>query len=139
MNDNQFYFDPNAFIQRIPKQEKPKIDLNHIERVIYPQPYQNITPRYDKSMFKPKPEIKTNENIKNNSPNFNLSNILKLFTNGGLADISKLVPNLIQNLGSNNMLSSLFNTNKPIKKVDAKIVDNNFSTDSISNYERVKN
>ena len=95
-----------------------------------------MSARYDKSSFKPKP---TPAPVKETpKPNFDLSNILKLFTSGGFGDLSKILPNLVQNFTGNTGLSSLFNSVKPVKKVEAKVVENNFSSDSISNYERVK-
>lgn len=136
MNNNQFYYDPNAYIKKQPKQEKAKVDLNHIERVIYPQPYENLQPRYDNSTFKPKPQPEPNP--PQPKSNFDLSNILKLFAGNGFGDMSKMLSSLVQNFGGNKDLGSLLNFFKPMKKVEAKVVDENFSSDSISNFKRVE-
>lgn len=137
MDNNQFYYDPNAYVKPQQKKEKPKIDLNHIERVIYPQPYENLPNKYANYNFVP--NKKQEEKPKpNNNNGFNISNLLKMFSNTNIGDISKALPSLMQNLTGNNNLNHLLNMFKPVKKVEAKVVENNFSTDSILKYERVK-
>lgn len=131
MNENaNFYFDKNAFILKGKTPEKPKIDLQHIEKVVYPVNYENMPEHYDKNMFaekrSPTPPPKSN---------FDISKLLPLLFNKG--DISSLLPNLLSGMGMGGELTNLLKNFAPIKKVEAKVVDN-FSKDSISKYPKIE-
>lgn len=130
MNENaNMYFDKNAYVRRVKVQEKPKVDLQHIEKVIYPISYENIPEHYDKNMFKarqmPPPQEK---------PNFDFSKLLPLLLGNG--DINSLLPKLLASMGMGENVSELIKNFAPIKKVEAKVVED-FSKDSISKYPKV--
>lgn len=128
MSENaNVYFDKNAYITRVKVQEKPKVDLQHIERVIYPVNYDNLPEHYDKSMFverKPTPPPK---------PGLDISKILPLLL--GKGDMSSLLPNLLSNMGMNGEIAQLLKNFAPVKKVEAKVVED-FNKDSISKYPK---
>lgn len=128
MNENaNVYFDKNAYITRVKVQEKPKVDLQHIERVIYPVNYENMPEHYDKNMFV---ERKTAPPPK---PGLDISKILPLLL--GKGDMSSLLPNLLSNMGMNGEIAQLLKNFAPIKKVEAKVVED-FNKDSISKYPK---
>lgn len=128
MNENaNVYFDKNAYITRVKVQEKPKVDLQHIERVIYPVNYENMPEHYDKNMFV---ERKTASPPK---PGLDISKILPLLL--GKGDMSSLLPNLLSNMGMNGEIAQLLKNFAPIKKVEAKVVED-FNKDSISKYPK---
>ena len=132
MNENaNLYFDKNAYILRANVKEKPKIDLQHIEKVVYPVNYDNMPEHYDKNMFlekKPKP-------MPPPKPSFDISKLLPLLFNKG--DISSLLPNLLSGLGMGGDVANLLKNFAPIKKVEAKVIDD-FSKDSISKYPKIE-
>lgn len=131
MNENaNFYYDKNAFIERkVPK--KQKVDLNHIEKVVYPVNYGEFPEHYDKNMF-------VNPHPPRPKSSFDISKILPLLLNGG--DISSLMPTLLSNLGMGKELLPLLNSIPKTKKVEATVVekDKENDEDSISKYERVE-
>lgn len=140
MSGANFYHDPNAYVQRVKvKSEKQKVDLNHIERVVYPQPYENIPSRYDKEHFASQSEKTSATSPKQNNNNvgggLDINKILPLLTSGG--NLNSLLPKLLGNFGVNQDILSLFNNLKPVKKVESKVVEN-FESDTISKYKKVK-
>lgn len=131
MNESM-YFDKNAYITRVKVQEKPKVDLQHIEKVMYPINYENIPEHYDKDMFKdrcpkapPKPP----------RPNFDITKLLPLLL--GKGDLSSLLPGLLSNMGMGSDVMQLIKNFAPMKKVEAKVVDD-FDKDSISKYPKIE-
>ena len=130
-NETTIYSDPNAYIMREKPQAKPKIDLNHIEKVFYPQPYENIPQHYNQNEFKnPNPPTPSTQ-----QQGFDISKLLPLLT--GKGNISSLMPNLLGNLGLNQDMMQLFKNFLPTKTAKSKGADTNFSSDSISRYEKV--
>lgn len=124
----QLYCDPNAKYNRKIEPPKQKVDLNHIEKIMYPQNYNNIETHYDKNAFCPPPKP-----VPQPKPNFDLSQLLGLL--GGNSNLSSLLPSLLKNIGADNQLLSLLKKTAPTKKVEAKVIE---KSDSISKYERVK-
>ena len=132
MNEQpNFYFDKNAYVSRVKVQEKPKVDLQHIEKVIYPVNYENVPEHYDKDIFKDRTPPKAPPP----RPNFDISKLLPLLMNKG--DMSSLLPNLLSNMGMSGEISNLLKNFAPMKKVEAKVVEN-FNSDSISKYPKVE-
>lgn len=131
MNESM-YFDKNAFFTRVKVQEKPKVDLQHIEKVIYPVNYENMPEHYDKDMFKdrckktPPPPAR---------PNFDLSKLLPLLM--GKGDLSSLLPSLLSSMGMGSDVAGLLKNFAPIKRVEAKVVED-FEKDSISKYPKIE-
>jgi len=129
-----FYFDPNAFVQR-PKEHKEnkKMDLNHIEQVLYPEPYDKIKGKDDRERIAFSPNVKQEKTIENNN-NFDISKLLPLLTGGG--NINSLLPSLLNSLGLNSNVMQIFNNFKPVKQVENKVVKE-FDKNSISKYKKV--
>lgn len=131
MNESM-YFDKNAFITRVKVQERPKVDLQHIEKVIYPVNYENMPEHYDKNIFK---DRYGNVQPQPQKPNFDITKLLPLLL--GKGDLSSLLPSLLNNMGMGNDLMQLIKNFAPIKKVEAKVVDD-FEKDSISKYPKIE-
>lgn len=125
--ENGLYYDPNAFIKRRVEKEKPKVDLMHIEKVIYPINYENFPSHYEHLECKPKKEEQCC-----NRPNFDISKLMPLFAGGNL---NNLLPNLLSNLGLNNDILKLLNNFNGPKQVKAEVVEN---VDTISKYKKVE-
>lgn len=134
--ENGIYSDPNAYIKREIKKPKQKVDLMHIEKVMYPVNYDNYV-HYDKSSFESKPLPQQNEQH-HQGFNFDLSKLLPLLA-GGKGNLTSMIPSLLSGLGMNKdilpLLNNFTNMNKP-KKVSAKVVDSH--EDTISKYKKVK-
>ncbi len=132
MNENaNLYYDKNAYVLRAKVQEKPKVDLQHIEKVVYPVNYDNMPEHYDKNIFmEKKPPAPPPQ-----KPAFDISKLLPLLLNKG--DISSLLPNLLSGMGMGGDVSNLLKNFAPIKKVEAKVVED-FSKDSISKYPKIE-
>jgi len=119
--DNNIYSDPNAYIYRVVEKPKPKVDMMHIEKVIYPVNYNDFTTHYDNNSFNCKGENKKCEH-KNN--NFDISKLLPLLV-GGKGSLDSMLPTLLSGLGvSKDILPLLnnFNNINKAKKVEAKVV-----------------
>lgn len=125
------YFDKNAYITRVKVQEKPKVDLQHIEKVMYPVNYENTPEHYDKNMFKDRCK-KTPPPPK---PSFDIAKLLPLLL--GKGDLSSLLPSLLSNMGMGSDVMQLIKNFAPMKKVEAKVVDD-FEKDSISKYPKIE-
>ena len=134
--DNKIYSDPNAYIQRIVEKPKQKVDMMHIEKVIYPVNYNDFTTHYDNNSFNCKSENKKCEH-KNN--NFDISKLLPLLI-GGKGSLDSMLPSLLSGLGVSKdimpLLNNFSNLNKP-KKVTAKVLSDE-NNDSITKYKKVE-
>lgn len=129
--NNQIYCDPNAYVHiPRPKPEKPKIDKNHIEKVIISEPYENFPNYYNKTNFCPSSPPQPPKNH-----NFDISKLLPLLT--GKGNVGNLLPNLLSQFGLGDKFAPLISElTKPKKQIEHKI--KNDDPDSISKYERVK-
>lgn len=128
------YSDPNAFIKRdvVKREPKQKVDLAHIEKVFYPQPYENA-PRYFEKKGSCPPQSQP-QPAPSQRPFFDINKLLPLLS--GKGNLSSILPNILANLGVNkDILPFLNNFNKP-KTVESKVVEN-FDDNSISKYEKV--
>lgn len=136
--ENGIYSDPNAYIKREIVKPKQKVDLMHIEKVMYPVNYDNFScPHHDKTAFDNKQAQEPQQH--KSGPNFDISKLLPLLT-GGKGNLNSMLPGLLSGLGVNKdilpLLNNFTNLNKP-KKVEAKVVET-ANTDSISKYKRVE-
>lgn len=137
MNENaNLYFDKNAYIQRVKVEEKKKVDLNHIEKVMYPVNYDSLPEHFDKDVFT-SPKKDTKPSPQQQKPQFDISKLLPLLMNKG--DMSSLLPNLLSSFNGGmgkDILPLIKNFASP-KKVEAKVVES-FSKDSISKYPKIE-
>lgn len=134
--ENEVYHDPNAFIKREAEKPKQKVDMMHIEKVMYPVNYDNYTTPHDHTSFETKKEDKESSN-NNQNFGFDISKLLPLLM--GKGNLNSMLPSLLSNLGMSQdilpLLSNFNNFNKA-KKVTAKVV--NTTEDTISKYKRVE-
>ena len=134
--ENRIYSDPNAYILRRVETPKQKVDLMHIEKVMYPVNYNDWTTHYDTNNFNCSCKDKKCEH-KNNC--FDISKLLPLLM-GGKSDLNSMLPSLLSGLGVSKdimpLLNNFSNLNKP-KKVEAHVVEKK-ENGKISNYKRVE-
>lgn len=134
--ENYIYSDPNAYIKRVAEKPKQKVDLMHIEKVIYPINYNDFTTHIDNN-FESKKEKPVNSG---NNNSFDISKLLPLLM-GNKGGLESMLPSLLSGLGVSKDVLPLLNNftglNKP-KKVEAKVVETT-SSDSISRYKKVEN
>ena len=111
------YCDPNAYIMREKVESKPKVDLNHIEKVVYPVSYGDFSQHYKKNEFKNPNPPQSSSNKKSNQ-GIDINKLLPLLT--GKGNISSLMPNILNNLGINQDVLKMFNNFSLNKNIGAK-------------------
>lgn len=133
--ENKIYSDPNAFVKLQVEKPKQKVDMMHIEKVMYPVNYNEFTTHFDNTCFENKKEDLPSR--KNN--NFDISKLLPLLA-GGKGSLDSMLPTLLSGLGVSKdvlpFLNNFTNINKP-KKVEAKVIKFE-NGDSISKYRKVR-
>lgn len=112
----------NAYVNTTSSASKTnKANIQEASKVIFPQPYENMGPYYNKSEFcpPPKPEpAHENSKPRNNQPMFNLQSMLPMLMSGKFNDVLKPLMGMLSG-GGMGEVSKIFELFKPKPKEKA--------------------
>ena len=122
------YVEPNAYVART--EYKPKgrnVMAQEVEKVVFPEPYENVSPRYSKHEFyKPEPPEPSNQNQPHQMPMpmFDIKSLLPMLMSGKFNDMLKPMMSLLGggNSGNGGMgdIAKIFELFKPKSKSKPK-------------------
>lgn len=130
---NALGVEPNAYIMKSDTKKEPQQpQMQNIPKVIFPEPYENASPYYNKQEFNPPPPPPSPP--QQNSPMFDLKSLLPLLTQNNMMDIIKPIISMFSG-GGNADISKIFELFKPKskqKKVECKVEDSNSKFDDFN-------
>ncbi len=121
------YVEPNAYVPRGQKVENNRVNTQEVEKVIFPEPYENVSPHYNKHEFyKPAPPEPPKQNQPNPmpAPMFDIKSILPMLMSGKYNDMLKPIMSMLGggNSGAGGMgdIAKIFELFKPKPKAKVK-------------------
>jgi len=130
---NSMRVDPNAYIKQSSNLTDSKAKSQQIEKVLFPQPYQNVSPRYNKQDFykseaveksqEPPQSIQPQQNAPQQSNIMDLKSILPMIMSGKFNDMLKPIMSLLGGAnggGGIGDIAKIFELFKPKQKSKAK-------------------
>lgn len=118
---NALGVDPNAYVVKpTPKPKHEPVKTENISKVVFPEPYENATPYYNKHEFSPPPppNIQPQQNTQPNAP-FDFKSLLPMLMSGKFNDMLKPLMSMMSGGGSGGGLgdiSKIFELFKPKAK-----------------------
>jgi len=125
---NSMRVDPNAYIKKSSNETDSKAKSQQIEKVLFPEPYQNVSPRYNKQDFyKSEPveqvEKPTQTQLPQQSNMMDFKSILPMIMSGKFNDMLKPIMSLLGgNAGGGGIgdIAKIFELFKPKQKSKVK-------------------
>ncbi len=121
------YNDPYAYVMKTfqqgqnnqskPQNSSGRVNTQAVEQVLFPEPYQNATPYYNRRQFAPPPPPEPpTQPPHNNPPMLDIKSLLPMLMSGKMNDVLKPLLNILGGGNGLGDISKVFELFKPKKK-----------------------
>ena len=111
------YVEPNAYVERTEYKSKGRnVMAQEVEKVVFPEPYENVSPRYNKHEFyKPEPPEppKQNQPHQMPMPMFDIKSLLPMLMGGKFNDLVNPLMSMLGGKSGGMDIAKIFELFKP--------------------------